>query len=172
MEPPNSNQIKILKALADPKRLRIVTMLSSGELCACKLLKAFSITQPTLSHDMKVLIEAGLVKSRPMGKWTHYSLDYENIDRFYQQLGRQLLPTATTAHFDSDFSEEVNIMERCKECGIYDEKKGACYHFTVAQEDCAYFTPIQFDDDERISPENHWRFKIADMKSRSMQGPV
>jgi hypothetical protein len=63
-------------------------------------------------------------------------------------------------------------MEDCKKCGIYDEKKDACYHFTVEQKDCVYFTPIQYDDDERLSPEIHWRFKIADMKAKSMQGPV
>ena len=47
---------KILKAISDPKRLRIVDMLSCGELCACRILEAFHITQPTLSHDMKLLI--------------------------------------------------------------------------------------------------------------------
>lgn len=52
---------KILKAIADPKRLKIVDMLSCGELCACKILEAFHITQPTLSHDMKVLLAAGVV---------------------------------------------------------------------------------------------------------------
>ena len=54
---------KILKAISDPKRLRIVDMLSCGELCACKILEAFHITQPTLSHDMRVLIEAGIVRT-------------------------------------------------------------------------------------------------------------
>lgn len=44
---------KILKAISDPKRLKIVDMLSCREQCACKLQKAFAITQPTLSHDMK-----------------------------------------------------------------------------------------------------------------------
>ena len=48
---------KILKAISDPKRLRIVDMLSCGEMCACKIQEAFNITQPTLSHDMKVLPE-------------------------------------------------------------------------------------------------------------------
>ena len=44
---------KVLKAISDPKRLRIVDMLSCGELCACRILEAFHITQPTLSHDMR-----------------------------------------------------------------------------------------------------------------------
>ena len=50
---------KMLKAISDPKRLRIVDMLSCGELCACEILEEFHITQPTLSHDMRVLVGRG-----------------------------------------------------------------------------------------------------------------
>ena len=71
---------KALRALSDPKRLRIVDMLSCGELCACKILEAFHITQPTLSHDMKVLLEAGIVRDRREGKNTFYALDSERLD--------------------------------------------------------------------------------------------
>ena len=70
---------KVLKAISDPKRLRIVDMLSCGELCACKILEAFHITQPTLSHDMKVLLEAGIVRDRREGKNIFYSLDKERL---------------------------------------------------------------------------------------------
>lgn len=66
---------KVLKAISDPKRLRIVDMLSCEELCACKILEAFQITQPTLSHDMRVLIEAGVVTDRREGKNIYYSLN-------------------------------------------------------------------------------------------------
>ena len=55
---------KMFKALSDPKRLKIVDMLSNGELCACKILEEFHITQPTLSHDMKLLCSAGLVPEK------------------------------------------------------------------------------------------------------------
>ena len=51
----------ICKALGDSNRLQIVQMLSDGEKCGCKLLEAFQITQPTLSHHMKILCECGLV---------------------------------------------------------------------------------------------------------------
>ena len=70
---------KILKAISDPKRLRIVDMLSCGELCACKILEAFRITQPTLSHDMKVLLEAGIVCDRREGKNIFYSLNRKRL---------------------------------------------------------------------------------------------
>ena len=73
---------KVLKAISDPKRLRIVDMLSCGELCACKILEAFHITQPTLSHDMKVLIEAKIVNDRRDGKNIYYSLNKEPLDVF------------------------------------------------------------------------------------------
>ena len=71
---------KMLRAISDPKRLRIVDMLSCGELCGCKILEEFHITQPTLSHDMKVLSEAGIVKSRRDGKKTMYSLDWKSLE--------------------------------------------------------------------------------------------
>lgn len=67
------------KALADINRLMIVDMLSCGELCACKILEEFEITQPTLSHHMKTLCDCGLVNGRKDGKWMYYSLVDENV---------------------------------------------------------------------------------------------
>lgn len=72
----------ICKALGDSNRLRIVKMLSDGEKCGCKLLKAFEITQPTLSHHMKILCSCGLVTARKEGKWTYYSLSCETLAAF------------------------------------------------------------------------------------------
>ncbi|SPC38113.1 ArsR/SmtB family transcription factor [Pseudolactococcus carnosus] len=57
---------KIMKAIAEPNRLQILDMISTGEKCACDI---FDFTQPTLSHHMKVLIEAGVVTARKEGKW-------------------------------------------------------------------------------------------------------
>ena len=54
-------------------------MLSCGELCACNILTAFNITQPTLSHDMKVLSNAKVVRTRREGQNTFYSLDMETL---------------------------------------------------------------------------------------------
>lgn len=72
----------ICKALGDSNRLQIVQMLSDGEKCGCKLLEAFEITQPTLSHHMKILCECGLVNDRKEGKWHHYSLNCETLQGF------------------------------------------------------------------------------------------
>ena len=72
----------ICKALGDSNRLQIVQMLSDGEKCACKLLEHFEITQPTLSHHMKILCECGLVEVRKEGKWSHYSLSCGTLAAF------------------------------------------------------------------------------------------
>ena len=72
----------ICKALSDSNRLEIVQMLSEGEKCGCKLLERFEITQPTLSHHMKILVESGMVNDRKEGKWHYYSLNAEILSDF------------------------------------------------------------------------------------------
>ena len=74
----------ICKALGDSNRLQIVQMLSDGEKCACKLLEHFEITQPTLSHHMKILCECGLVVVRKEGRWSHYSLSCATLAAYKQ----------------------------------------------------------------------------------------
>lgn len=81
METDYSHYANMFKALAEPTRLKIVDMLSCGELCACVIQQKFDITQPTLSHHMKVLCESGLAVPRREGKWTHYSLDNERLSK-------------------------------------------------------------------------------------------
>jgi ArsR family transcriptional regulator len=71
----------IFKALGDGTRLKIIEMLSCGELCACDILESFQITQPTLSYHMKILTDCGLVKSYKNGSWTHYSNNTELIEK-------------------------------------------------------------------------------------------
>lgn len=67
----------ICKALGDSNRLQIIQMISDGEKCGCKLLEAFDIKQPTLSHHMKILCDSGLVDDRKEGKWHYYSINTE-----------------------------------------------------------------------------------------------
>lgn len=64
----------IFKAFCDENRIRILLQLLTGEKCACVLLDNLQITQPTLSHHMKILCDADIVVSRKEGKWTHYSI--------------------------------------------------------------------------------------------------
>lgn len=65
---------RIFKALGDENRLAILELLSEGEKCGCILLEALNIQQPTLSHHMRILYEAGIVDRSRQGKWIHYSI--------------------------------------------------------------------------------------------------
>ena len=71
----------IMKALVDETRLKIIDMLSCGELCACEILEHVEITQPTLSYHMKILTDSGLVNGKRDGAWMYYSLNSENINQ-------------------------------------------------------------------------------------------
>ncbi len=71
----------ICKAMSDVNRIRIIEMLTLGEKCGCELLEELQITQPTLSHHMKLLSECGLISSYKEGKWQHYSI---NCNRFME----------------------------------------------------------------------------------------
>lgn len=71
----------IFKAFCDENRIRILNLLSTGEKCACKLLEELNITQPTLSHHMKILCDSGIVVGRKEGKWTHYSISNKGVEK-------------------------------------------------------------------------------------------
>ena len=71
----------IFKAFCDENRIKILHLLKSGEKCACKLLEEMNITQPTLSHHMKILCDSGIVIGRKEGKWMHYSISPDGIDK-------------------------------------------------------------------------------------------
>ena len=89
MENIYKQHIGLFKALADTNRLIIVDMLTCGELCACKILEKFNITQPTLSHHMKILCDCGLVSGRKEGKWMYYSINTAGSEKamlFLQKL--------------------------------------------------------------------------------------
>ncbi|MCL2321118.1 MAG: metalloregulator ArsR/SmtB family transcription factor [Oscillospiraceae bacterium] len=70
----------LFKALSDETRLKIISMLSDNELCACRILSEFNITQPTLSYHMKILMDSSLVNGRKDGSWMRYTLNKEKSD--------------------------------------------------------------------------------------------
>lgn len=70
----------IFKAFCDENRIHIIKLLQTGEKCACKLLEEINVTQPTLSHHMKILCDSGIVVGRKDGKWTHYSISPEGAE--------------------------------------------------------------------------------------------
>ena len=72
---------RFFKALADPTRVAIVSRLAAAEeCCVCDLNAAFDLSQPTISHHLKVLREAGLVESSRRGTWAYYRLVPEALD--------------------------------------------------------------------------------------------
>ena len=75
------------KALADPTRVAIVNRLAQGECCVCDLNAAFDLSQPTISHHLRVLRDAGLVDSTRRGTWAYYRLVPDAVGRLRQTLG-------------------------------------------------------------------------------------
>ena len=76
----------VFKAFCDENRIMILQLLQGGEKCACKLLTEMNITQPTLSHHMKILCDSGIVKGRKEGKWMHYSISQDGIEEAQKYL--------------------------------------------------------------------------------------
>lgn len=100
MENRHTNNAKVFKAFCDEKRLHIIEQLQSGEKCACVLLENLNISQPTLSHHMKILCESGIVTGRKEGKWTHYSISPEGVET-----AQALLTRLTTVRIPESVGE-------------------------------------------------------------------
>ncbi|MET8023351.1 ArsR/SmtB family transcription factor [Streptomyces avermitilis] len=82
---------KVFKALGDPVRLRLLSMIASragGEVCVCDLTPAFDLSQPTISHHLKLLRQAGLIDCERRGTWVYYWLVPEMTDRLAGVLTR------------------------------------------------------------------------------------
>lgn len=78
-----------LKALAHPVRFRMVDLIRAvgGELCVCAFEPHFDLTQPTISHHLRVLREAGLLRSRQEGSWVHHAIEPEAFARLRRVMG-------------------------------------------------------------------------------------
>lgn len=95
----------IFKAFCDENRIKILQMLQTGEKCACKLLDEMNITQPTLSHHMKILCDSGIVDGRKEGKWMYYSISKTGV-----KVARQYLDLL----INSDSTGSASCCEECK----------------------------------------------------------
>ncbi len=74
---------ELFKALADPARVRIVNLLATNDgepVCVCHLIEPLGLSQPTVSHHLKRLLDAGLVEREQRGKWAYFSLKSDAID--------------------------------------------------------------------------------------------
>jgi ArsR family transcriptional regulator len=82
----------MMKALADPVRLRLLSLIAShagAEACVCDLNEAFDLSQPTISHHLKVLHEAGLLDRTKRGTWVYYSVRREVLTNLAALIGGQ-----------------------------------------------------------------------------------
>ncbi|WP_309646957.1 metalloregulator ArsR/SmtB family transcription factor [Nocardioides sp.] len=90
----------MLKALADPVRLRLMSMVMSragAEACACELLPAFDLSQPTISHHLKVLHEAGLLDREKRGVWVYFHARPEAMAALGSLFATTLAPAGAPA---------------------------------------------------------------------------
>jgi ArsR family transcriptional regulator len=73
---------ELFRALGDPARVRIVNLLatSGGPVCACELYEPLGLSQPTVSHHLKKLTDAGLLEREPRGKWAYFSLRRDAVE--------------------------------------------------------------------------------------------
>lgn len=69
-----TTEAKLFRVLGDPVRLAILDMISCGEMCACDVLEKLTISQSTLSHHMRVLIQVNIVSARKDATWVYYSI--------------------------------------------------------------------------------------------------
>ena len=87
----------VLKALADPTRLRLVSMVAAhdgGEACVCDLTEPLGLTQPTISHHLKILVDAGIFTRDKRGVWAYYSLVPAALDALAEVLRTTRYPPA------------------------------------------------------------------------------
>lgn len=82
----NKKIASMFKAFCDENRLQILQLLREGERCACSILDEMQITQPTLSHHMKILCDSGVVVGRKEGKWMHYSISEDGLENVMNYL--------------------------------------------------------------------------------------
>ena len=118
----NEEYIRVFKAFADANRIRVLELLCDGEQCACVLLDDMKISQPTLSHHMKILCDSGIVNSRRDGKWNYYSINPDGCE-YARRLIKQVeekklsLPLRIIVLF-SKLRKVVKTAESCTESAV------------------------------------------------------
>jgi ArsR family transcriptional regulator, arsenate/arsenite/antimonite-responsive transcriptional repressor len=78
--------VEMLKALSDDNRLKIVKMLSCGDMCVCDICENLELSQPAVSHHLKILSDAGLLNTKRDGKWIYYSINKEGFSSLNVQM--------------------------------------------------------------------------------------
>ena len=84
------NVYLILKALCDENRIKLLQLIANQELCACDLIENLPLTQPTISHHLKILTDSKLVNVEKRGKWCFYSINRDAFNEFYAALDKEI----------------------------------------------------------------------------------
>jgi ArsR family transcriptional regulator len=95
-----SDYATLFKALGDPTRLEMIDLLAraDGALCVCDIESCFELSQPTISHHLRLLRKAGLVSTERRGTWMHYRLSDGCIERFRTFAGNLVQPPVELPH--------------------------------------------------------------------------
>ncbi|MGN0317010.1 MAG: ArsR/SmtB family transcription factor [Lachnospira sp.] len=112
----------ICKAMSDSNRLSIIEMLTQSEKCGCNILEELQITQPTLSHHMKVLSDCGLVSSHKDGKWHYYSINCEKFKEYKDYIASITCCGNVTKDNTSEGCCETNTESRGRCCSRTNRK--------------------------------------------------
>ena len=83
--------VTLLRALGEETRLKIVYLLCQEEMCVCELMEKLHLSQPTVSHHVKILKQAGFLHDRRIAKWTFYSLQKESFFKIEDLLSKEIL---------------------------------------------------------------------------------
>jgi|SRR5882672_7445723 len=100
---------RLFRALGDATRVRIVALLSHGELCVCHVQEALGLTQPNASRQLGILKNAGVVESRREGTWTYYKLSAQRDSRCGRQLEWLVRSFAAEATLRKDVERLVKV---------------------------------------------------------------
>ncbi len=109
--------VAVLKALADPMRIRILKLLEKKRLCVCELTAVLKIKQSSVSHHLKILKDAGLVDDIRNGPWIDYELEKEQYNRYALELLEVLsgwLNSDSRIEKDLKSAQKVDRKEICK----------------------------------------------------------
>ena len=104
MEETMQDLIKVMKALSDETRLRILRVLLEQECCVCEVMQALDISQSRASRNLGILQDAGFLRARRDGLWIVYSVDWESANRYAASLAKLLK--------DSPVANEVLIQDK------------------------------------------------------------
>jgi ArsR family transcriptional regulator len=109
--------VKVLKAVADKNRLRILKMLQQKKMCVCELSAVLGITQPSVSKHLSMMKDAGLVRDERNGQWIDYSLCQEKFNQYAPVIQSQIkewLNNDPTIQNDLEKSKHLKREELCK----------------------------------------------------------